>query len=307
MAIFLNGSTTNPTRVVFNGNDNVDRVIFRHNNADTVVWQKKITVTPSAESYYDGYWRLNYPYDGYFYSDTTDFKLNFGSSVVNNPLTLVDMEVNYGTYTTDIADFSLDYSWIDEDSEGDTYVKHESVTYKGSGVTPTISVINNGTGKLAYAGDGVLYAIRNNLYNTDYIKALDVFPSVINSATYVTNLSDYLARWTVFCREEEHTDAGKPTLSEKPQYSNTVAVYNPTVGCPLYIALPDEPPFADFPTGTSWDWSVKWDREEKATLYPPTINSVRFKFIDSNGKTWYTSWITSGIGYGFPAFEIYPV
>ena len=45
MGIFLNGSTTNPIRVVFNGNDNVNRVIFRHNNVDTVVWEKKLPDT----------------------------------------------------------------------------------------------------------------------------------------------------------------------------------------------------------------------------------------------------------------------
>lgn len=60
MAIFLNGSTTNPTRVVFNGNDNVDRVIFRHNNVDTVVWQK------DSNPFADGYTL----YGDYFLSNT---------------------------------------------------------------------------------------------------------------------------------------------------------------------------------------------------------------------------------------------
>mgnify|MGYP007111662461 CR=1 FL=1 len=60
MGIFLNGSTTNPTRVVFNGNDNVDRVIFRHNNVDTVVWQK------DGNPFADGYTL----YGDYFLSNT---------------------------------------------------------------------------------------------------------------------------------------------------------------------------------------------------------------------------------------------
>lgn len=60
MGIFLNGSTTNPTRVVFNGNDNVSRVIFRHNNVDTVVWQK------DGNPFADGYTL----YGDYFLSNT---------------------------------------------------------------------------------------------------------------------------------------------------------------------------------------------------------------------------------------------
>lgn len=60
MGIFLNGSTINPARVVFNGNDNVDRVIFRHNNVDTVVWEK------DSNPFADGYTL----YGDYFLSNT---------------------------------------------------------------------------------------------------------------------------------------------------------------------------------------------------------------------------------------------
>lgn len=59
MAIFLNGSTTNPTRVVFNGNDNVDRVIFRHNNVDTVVWQKNYNPFADGYTLYGDYFLSN--------------------------------------------------------------------------------------------------------------------------------------------------------------------------------------------------------------------------------------------------------
>lgn len=51
MGIFLNGSTTNPTRIVFNGNDNIGRVIFRHNNVDTVVWQAKLPPVSNTISF----------------------------------------------------------------------------------------------------------------------------------------------------------------------------------------------------------------------------------------------------------------
>jgi len=299
--ISLNGGS-NPTTITFNGND-CNEVWYN----GTLVWQKKIDVTPSTESYYNGYWELNYPWAGCFNSDTTDYKINFGTSVVNNPLTFVDMEVNYGTYSTSINNFRLKYTWQVEDEEGGISTVNRYVIYKSNTVTPTISVINNGTGKLAYT-EGVLYAIRNNLYNKDYILALKLFPSVINSATYTTNLADYLARWTAFCRETEHTETGSPTLSEKPQYSNVIPIYSPTTGCPLYVALPDEPPFEEYADhyGDNWTCTVDWTGNNTGAAIFPTVNSVRFKFTDSKGKTWYTSWITSGIGYGYPAFEIYP-
>lgn len=59
MGIFLNGSTTNPTRVVFNGNDNVGRVIFRHNNVDTVVWQKDSNPFADGYTLYGDYFLSN--------------------------------------------------------------------------------------------------------------------------------------------------------------------------------------------------------------------------------------------------------
>lgn len=59
MAIFLNGSTANPTRVVFNGNDNIDRVIFRHNNVDTVVWQKDDNPFADGYTLYGDYFLSN--------------------------------------------------------------------------------------------------------------------------------------------------------------------------------------------------------------------------------------------------------
>lgn len=59
MGIFLNGSTTNPTRVVFNGNDNVGRVIFRHNNVDTVVWQKDDNPFADGYTLYGDYFLSN--------------------------------------------------------------------------------------------------------------------------------------------------------------------------------------------------------------------------------------------------------
>lgn len=59
MGIFLNGSTTDPTRVVFNGNDNVGRVIFRHNNVDTVVWQKDSNPFADGYTLYGDYFLSN--------------------------------------------------------------------------------------------------------------------------------------------------------------------------------------------------------------------------------------------------------
>lgn len=301
--ISLNGGS-NPTTVTFNGND-CNEVWYN----GVLVWQKKIDVTPSTDSYYNGYWELNYPNAGEFHSDTTDFKLNFGSSVVNNPLTLVDVEVNYGTYSTSISNFRLKYSWQREDEEGGIGVINKYVVYKSNTVTPTISVINDGTGKLAYS-EGVIYAVKSRILK-DYVTTLKLFPSVINSATYTTNLADYLAYWNVCCRNVDHSDSGEPTLSEKPQYSNLLQIGSGTgyTGA-LYVALPDEPPFEEYTTeghtDDPWTCTVDWTGTGSSAYITQNIAGIRFKFSDSNGKTWYTSWITSGIGYGYPAFEIYP-
>lgn len=292
MAIFLNGSTTNPTRIVFNGNDNIGRVIFRHNNVDTVVWQKEITVTGASNPYFDGLTVLWY--GSGFSSDTTDYQLNFSSNLASNPLTLDDVELNSTNITSTTWSGSVSISY----KNGDGRTVTETVNY--SDILPSMNVIMQGDSFTACpSGFHMVRTTGSVLAN--WLKLNGAIPPTINVQTYITNLNDSYEHERIYINTASntgYTNYESGTIkdvndSHRAQYS-TFCWIAPTGTVKSYIDA--------YIASKGWS-KAKYTISKPSAKVTTNTSSFRLKFHDSNNKTWYSDWITR-LGWGQAAFTI---
>lgn len=295
MGIFLNGSTTNPTRIVFNGNDNIGRVIFRHNNVDTVVWQKEITVTGASNPYFDG-WTVLW-YGSGFSSDTTDYQLNFSSNLASNPLTLDDVELNSTNITSTTWSGSVSISY----DNGDEGTAVETVNY--SDILPSMNVIMQGD--LFTACPSGFHMVRTTgSMLANWLKLNGAIPLTINMQTYTTNLDDSYGHGRIYIDDASstgYTNYESGTIedvndSHRSDYS-TFCWIAPTGTVKSYIDA--------YIASKGWS-DAKYTISTPSAKVTTNTSSFRLKFHDSNNKTWYSDWIT-GLGFGQAAFTIRPV
>lgn len=293
MGIFLNGSTTNPTRVVFNGNDNVDRVIFRHNNVDTVVWQKKSHVTPSTDPYYDAYVSFS-GRDGEIlqsmFCDSTDYKIDWGMDWSSNPLTIQSANL------VETANISIDgvvTVTVEDDDEDE-----EDITFNLSECMPSTAIaIENGSGTVSSG----LYLVKNNNLLQNLLW-WGIIPSVINNSSYIDNLRD--------------GDPYKTKYLTSTGYSNLTAIYTVSSSAPssMYWALfvtndlisnIETVARSKVPAGyryVSHTWKC-----DGADIISYSQQYLKLTWLDSRGQYWQSTDITGGIGYGYSGFDIVPV
>lgn len=289
MGIFLNGGA-NPTRIVFNGNDNIDRVIFRHNSVDTVVWQKKSHVTPSTDPYYDAYvtFSARNAMQSMF-CDSTDYKIDWGMDWSSNPLTIQSANL------VETANISIDgvvTVTVEDDDEDE-----RDITFNLSEFLPsTATAIENGSGTKSSG----LYLVKHNILQD--LLWWEIIPSVINSSSYIENLRD--------------GDPYKAKYLTSTGYSNLTAIYtlDSSVGSSMYWAL-----FATndlisnietiarskVPAGyryVSHTWNCRG-----ADIISYSQQYLKLTWLDSRGQYWQSTNITGGIGYGYSGFDIVPV
>lgn len=290
MAIFLNGSTTNPTRVVFNGNDNIGRVIFRHNNVDTVVWQKKAHVTPSTDPTYDAYMELSaslIELPQCFYCDSTDYKIDWGMDWSSNPLTIQSADL------VETANITIDGTVTVTIDDGES---ESSITFDLAECMPsTATAIEDGSGTKSSG----LYLVKNNILS--YLTWWGVIPNVINNSVYIDNLRD--------------GDPYKPKYSTTTGYSNLTAIYTLGSSAPqsYYWALfatndlisnIETVARSKVPAGYNYV-SHTWNCDAIISSYSQQY--LKLTWLDSRGKYWQSTNITGGIGYGYSGFDIVPV
>ena len=294
MAIFLNGGA-NPTRVVFNGNGNIGRVIFRHNNVDTVVWQKEITVTGPTNPYFDG-WTVLWHGSG-FSSDTTDYQLNFSSNLASNPLTLDKIEFNSMNVTSTTWSGSVTIT-IDLGEEG---TATRTVNY--SDILPSMNVIMQGDLFTPCPSGFHLVRTADSML-TGWFNLNGCIPSVLNVQTYTVNLADSYGHGYIYINSSEnvgYTNFESGTITDvndsgRPTYS-TFCWIAPTGTVKSYIDA--------YIARQGWTGAQYTVTSMPSAEVTTDTTAFRLKFHDSNNTVWYSDWIT-GLGWAQAAFTIKP-